>query len=43
MDSDEDKQYAEQKANEFIENLNKSIENAATKYGISESALSGWT
>lgn len=43
MDSDEDKQYAEQKANEFIENLNKSIENAATKYGISQSALSGWT
>lgn len=43
MDSDEDKQYAEQKAQEFIDNLNKAISDAEQKVGASEGALDGWT
>lgn len=43
MDSDEDKQYAEQKATEFIDNLNEAISNAEQKVGASKGALDGWT
>ena len=43
MDSDEDKQYAEQKATEFIDNLNEAISNAEQKVGASEGTLDGWT
>lgn len=43
MDSDEDKQYAEQKAQEFIDNLNKTISEAEEKVGASNGTLDGWT
>lgn len=43
MDSDEDKQYAEQKAQEFIDNLNKTISDAEQKVGASAGTLDGWT
>ena len=43
MDSDEDKQYAEQKAQEFIDNLNKTISETEEKVGASNGALDGWT
>ena len=43
MDSDEDKQYAEQKANEFINNLKTAISDAEKKVGASSGALDGWT
>ena len=43
MDSDEDKQYAEQKAQEFVDNLNKAISDAEQKVGASKGALDGWT
>lgn len=43
MDSDEDKQYAEQKAQEFIDNLNKTISETEEKVGASNGTLDGWT
>ena len=43
MDSDEDKQYAEQKAQEFIDNLNKIISETEEKVGASNGTLDGWT
>lgn len=43
MNSDEDKQYAEQKAQEFIDNLNKTISETEEKVGASNGTLDGWT
>ena len=43
MDSKEDKDYAEEKANKFIEELNQKVEGTAKKTGINKSLLSDWT